>query len=95
MKVINLKGTSEKTCSCASWLEHWETFSGQTASVCGVFGCNNTDLVGAHVRRVSTYDHGTYIYPLCNACNKTSGQLDVWDNYQLVSADPGETCEKP
>jgi hypothetical protein len=51
MKLINVTGTSDKTCNCDSWLDHWETFSGQKATVCGVNGCSKSDVVGAHVRK--------------------------------------------
>ena len=27
MRVKNIKGTSDNTCICGSWLTHWENFS--------------------------------------------------------------------
>ena len=27
MKVTNINGTSDNTCSCGSWLKHWEKFN--------------------------------------------------------------------
>lgn len=95
MKITNVIGTAGETCSCDSWLDHWEKFSGRTASVCGVITCsNNNDLVGAHVMKVGGYDFATYIYPLCSACNQARGVLDAWDGYPLVSADKSQTCEQ-
>jgi hypothetical protein len=94
MKVKNMTGTSEKTCSCGSWLKHWENFSGQTTGFCQVIGCTNRDVVGAHVQRMDTYDLTSYIYPLCNACNLSGEVLVVSDSYKLVKANKAETCEK-
>lgn len=39
-------------------------------------------------------DFAAYIYPLCAACNQATGELNAWDGYPLVSAEPSETCEK-
>jgi hypothetical protein len=85
MKLVNVTGTSDETCACDSWLDHWKTYSGQSAGVCGVMGCNSNDLVGAHVRK---YGESTpYIYPLCNGCNQKDGALEAWDGYKLVDPD--------
>lgn len=94
MKLKNVTGTSNKTCACDSWLEHWEKFSGQKAGSCGVLTCNSKASVGAHVRKVDGYDYSTYIYPLCDSCNQDSGELNAWDGYRLVSADPQQTCKR-
>jgi hypothetical protein len=94
MLLKNVTGTSQESCSCDSWLDHWERFSGQTATFCGEKSCINKDLVGAHVRKVD----GTtkvYIFPLCSQHNKESGILTCVNTYKLVSADKSETCEKP
>jgi len=94
MKISNINGTSQTTCSCGSWIKHWEKFSGQnTPSYCPEEGCLNTDLVGAHVRKSGSSDGKWYILPLCNAHNQQAGELEVPDFYQLVSANKRETCE--
>jgi hypothetical protein len=96
MKIKNIAGTTEKECVCKGWLNHWKKFTvkGKAPSICGVLGCSNTDVVGAHVRRTDTYSLATYIYPLCKAHNQSEDELDVWEGYDLVSANKQETCEK-
>jgi hypothetical protein len=94
MKIKNINGTSQTRCVCGSWLDHWKKFSGQTVSYCPVTGCLNTDLVGAHVQKANSSDAKWYIYPLCNAHNKSTSDLEVSDSYNLISANKKETCEK-
>jgi len=94
MKIKNINGTSDTICSCGSWIKHWEKFSGQTTEFYQANGCYNKDLVGAHVQKASGTDSKWYIYPLCNAHNKHSGELEVSDSYKLVSANKSETCGK-
>lgn len=94
MKLKNINGTSQTTCSCGSWLKHWEKFSGQAIAYCPVEGCLKKDLVGAHVQKAYGSDNNWYIYPLCNAHNQSTGELEVSDTYKLVSANKQETCEK-
>ena len=93
MKIRNINGTSDTTCSCGSWLAHWERFSGQSTEFCQADGCLNKDLVGAHVQKGGgSTDQKWYIYPLCNAHNRPSGELEVSSSYKLVSANKSETC---
>jgi len=95
MKIKNINGTSQTTCSCGSWLKHWEKFSGQTVTYCPVSACLKKDLVGAHVQKGGgSTDQNWYIYPLCNAHNQSTEELEVSDSYKLVSANKKETCEK-
>lgn len=94
MKLKNINGTAQLNCSCGSWLQHWENYSGQTATYCGEVSCTNTDLVGAHVQKADSYDSAWYIYPLCNKHNQAGGTLEVSDTYKLVSANKSQTCER-
>ncbi len=94
MKIKNINGTSDTTCSCGSWLKHWEKFSKQTVTYCPVSTCYNKDIVGAHVQKATGYDNKWYIYPLCNAHNQSTSELEVPDSYTLVPANKKETCEK-
>jgi hypothetical protein len=95
MKVNNINGTSGKTCSCDSWLDHWEKFSGQSLSFCVVENCNQKDLVGAHIQKDNANDRNWYIIPLCKAHNgETGGSLAIGDYVNLVSANTSETCGK-
>ena len=93
MILTNINGTSQLTCSCGSWLRHWEIFSGQTTEFCQALGCNRKDVLGAHVQLAGGNDKW-YIYPLCNLHNQHDGLLWVSDAYRLVSANTRETCER-
>jgi hypothetical protein len=93
MKIRNINGTSQNSCSCGSWLTHWEKFSGmRLPAFCPTAGCYNKDLVGAHVQVEG--DSDWYIFPLCTACNKAKGTLEVSSTYRLVSANKARTCGK-
>mgnify|MGYP001611199750 CR=1 FL=1 len=94
MKLRNINGTSQNTCKCGSWLKHWEKFSGQKTEFCQANSCLKKDVVGAHVQKANSQDQNWYIYPLCNSHNQATGELEVSDSYQLVSANKKETCEK-
>lgn len=94
MKVKNINGTAQLSCSCTSWLAHWERFSGQTATYCCEEKCLNKDLVGAHVQMEGSNNGKWYIIPLCNAHNRAGGSLTIIDAYKLVSANKAETCAK-
>jgi hypothetical protein len=87
MKIKNLVGTSDETCNCDSWFDHWITYSRQRAGACGVVACNNPATVDAHVRKYGNNDYTPYIYPLCSGCNQSTEVLDAWDGYDLVSPD--------
>lgn len=93
MKVKNINGTSQNTCKCGSWLEHWKNFSGQSYTYCPVEGCLKKIEVGAHVQKDSTTDRKWYIVPFCKTHNaETGGSLEISDNITLVSANVSETC---
>lgn len=96
MKIININGTSDKTCSCGSWLDHWKNFSGQSVpTYCPESSCTQKPEVGAHVQKDSSSDKSWYIVPLCKTHNgETNKSLTISDNINLVSANVSETCEK-
>jgi len=95
LKIRNISGTSQATCKCGSWLKHWKKFSGQSGPICCPAGsCMNQDLVGAHVQKSDSSDGKWYIYPLCSVHNQSTGDLEVFDSYKLVSANKKETCGK-
>lgn len=62
MKVTNINGTSENSCSCGSWLKHWENFNktGQKSpNICPA--CNSSYVeVGAHVQKYGSPDKSWY-----------------------------------
>jgi hypothetical protein len=96
MKVKNINGTSDHTCKCGSWLEHWKKFGGVTApTYCPVVGCLEKVEVGAHVQKDSSSDSSWYIVPLCKTHNgKTGESIEIADWVSLVSANVSETCGK-
>lgn len=91
MKVKNKEGTKDLKCYCASWLAHWERFSGQIATYCKEVNCWSRDLVGSHVIKVDSNDQKTYIVPLCKAHNKSTEEIEIGTT-TLVSANVQETC---
>jgi len=94
MKVKNINGTSDNTCKCDSWLDHWKNFSGQSLSKhCSEKSCIEKPEVGAHVQKDSYTDTDWYIVPLCKTHNGETGEsLDIVDSVKLVSANVSETC---
>ena len=93
MKVRNINGTSQNTCSCGSWLEHWKKFSGQTATYCSELKCAKKPEVGAHVQKESYSDNSWYIVPFCKDHNAQTGKsLEIVESVKLVSANVSETC---
>jgi len=96
MKVNNINGTSETTCACGSWLDHWKKFSGQTLpQFCPQVKCTEKPEVGTHVQKDSTTDKNWYIIPLCSTHNgETGNSLIISDYLNLVSANISDTCGK-
>lgn len=90
--VKNINGTSDNTCLCGSWINHWRKYTQKLPVFCSVNSCNDTDLVGAHVQKDSN-DMSWYIVPLCKSHNKSATPLDI-GNSTLVSANRRETCGK-
>ncbi len=96
MKIRNINGTSDNTCKCGSWLDHWKKFSGLSISIyCPVLSCYEKTEVGAHVQKDNSTDNSWYIVPLCKSHNAEKGKsLEVGDSTKLVSANVSETCGK-
>lgn len=96
MRVKNINGTSDNTCKCGSWLQHWENYSGQKLpDYCPEVNCINKPAVGAHVQKDSYTDRDWYIIPLCHTHNSKAGEtITVSDNIKLVSANVSKTCGK-
>lgn len=94
-KVININGTSDTTCKCGSWLEHWKNFSRQSLPYhCCEKYCINTNLVGAHVQISGSDDNSWYIVPLCYTHNSSTKELKIVESVMLVPANKSLTCEK-
>lgn len=93
MLVYNIDGTSDNTCKCGSWKQHWINFSGQKwPTYCCEKKCLNHAEVGAHVQRLHGSKHW-FIVPFCKAHNNKAYSLEILDNTKLVSANRSETCE--
>ncbi|HAD81758.1 MAG: hypothetical protein A2509_10730 [Candidatus Edwardsbacteria bacterium RIFOXYD12_FULL_50_11] len=92
-KVRNINGTPYNTCSCGSWLAHWEKYSGRIAVYCSEAGCANQAEAGGHVLRVGANDDNWYIIPLCAEHNSLTGRaIEVIDATIFVPANVEETC---
>jgi hypothetical protein len=96
MKVRNINGTSDNSCKCASWLDHWKKFGGQAVpQYCPESTCTKKPEHGAHVQKDGSSDQSWYIIPLCADHNGQKGAtLVVSDSTKLVSANVKETCGK-
>ena len=95
MIVKNINGTSDNTCKCKSWIEHWENYGGGTApTYCTETSCTNKDLVGAHVQKDSVSNKKWYIVPLCKKHNAKVDSLSISNDTTLVSANVSNTCGK-
>jgi len=96
MKLKNLKGTSDNTCKCDSWLDHWIKFNedGDDAlpNYCGEKSCTSKPQVGAHVIKVNSKDDKWYIVPLCKKHNKEDETFELFSNVSLAPANVKATC---
>ena len=94
MKVNNINGTSQRTCKCGSWLDHWKNYSGQSLPTsCPEKSCTERPEVGAHVQKDSSTDRSWYIVPLCSKHNAQTGKsLELVDSIKLASANVAATC---
>jgi hypothetical protein len=94
MKVTNINGTTDNTCKCGSWLEHWKKFGGQRLPMCcPEESCRQQPEVGAHAQKEGSTDGNWYIIPLCSVHNRETGKtLEVSDGIELASANVSETC---
>ncbi len=93
MKVKNINGTANNSCSCGSWLDHWKRYSGQPIpAYCAEKSCIQRPDVGAHVQKDNFLDSSWYIVPLCNAHNRKSAALEIVDSVKLVPANVSMTC---
>ena len=94
MKVNNINGTSQRTCKCGSWLDHWKNYSGQSLPPhCSEKTCYDKPEVGAHVQKDSSSDRSWYIVPLCSTHNAETGKsLELVKSIGLASANVAATC---
>jgi hypothetical protein len=85
MRVKNLNRAAQT--KRGGWLAHWEKISGQNACLCFAKDCINQPSIGGLVQKDGSTDESWYVVPLCDDCNKKTGQdLDIWDLATLVAA---------
>lgn len=93
----NKAGTSDLSCACESWLDHWKTFANVTTTPeCHVEGCTEYAEVGAHVILTNVSNEAlknlTYIAPMCKSHNGTKGKLKSKFDMLFINADKLLTC---
>lgn len=97
MRVTNLNGTSDKDCSCGSWLRHWALFNTKGQKLPKLCPACKQKLaeVGAHVQKADSDRNDWYIVPLCKGCNNQSSDVvfDIGD-CALASANKAKTCDR-
>lgn len=95
MKVKNLKGTGDNTCSCKGWLNHWLNTTGETSlpNFCGELSCTETPTDGAHVIKVDSKDKDWYIVPLCHKHNESVDEFELYAGAILAPASVSKTCK--
>lgn len=82
----NMSNTSDRQCSCGSWMEHWKNFSGyRWPSTCSVEGCFKEASLGAHIKRDN--DNTVYILPMCDSCNKRTDHFAIKSSAKPVRED--------
>jgi hypothetical protein len=95
MTVKNINGTSDTTCRCGSWLNHWKELSGQSIpKYCVEISCYRAPTLGAHVQKDSPTDKAWYIIPLCDTHNAKAESLEISGSVALVPANVSQTCGK-
>lgn len=89
----NKKGTTDRSCKCGSWKQHWINASGLLwPTVCSVSGCYNAPTLGAHI--INKDVSGEYIVPTCAACNGKDSEFNLKGGVTLISANKQKTCEQ-
>ncbi len=97
VQIKNANGTATRSCSCGSWLQHWEKYSKKKATKCSVAECSKQADVGAHITRPRAknddYKTSPYIVPMCSSHNGQHGEtFDSKEAVTFVWANVKETC---
>lgn len=90
-KVINLKEAATQKCNCENWVDHWKKHSKNKIAICSSVGCYNTDVTGAHVKKIDS-DHDSYIIPLCEPCNDRTEEFNVGFLTEFAPIGVAESC---
>ncbi len=87
----NKVGTSDRSCACGSWKQHWiNTSSKEWPTYCSVEGCFNRATLGAHIYNSDV--SGERIAAMCESCNKNNREFSLKGGITLVSANQAKTC---
>jgi hypothetical protein len=81
------------SCSCGSWLEHWEKHSKRPALFCSEEGCINTNLVGAFVQKTND-DKNRFLLPLCHTHNTSKEELEITSSTILIPLNKKNPCDE-
>jgi hypothetical protein len=92
MYIKNVKGSSKvssKPKEGDSWREFWEIKSGITIGsefICPACGrkVKIEHVDGCHVQKSRSTDECWYIVPLCDSCNRKTGEVGIPDTMKLV-----------
>ena len=92
VEVKNLSGTGSEHYNnphgYSSWKEFWIAKSGMTwPNKCSASCCHQMPVVGAHVKKVNSFDSSWYIVPLCQRCNMRSYSFYVDDDLLVPLSD--------
>lgn len=89
----NKKGTSNRSCGCGTWKNHWSNSSDKSwPSDCSKKDCTNTPVLGAHIYNSKVT--GEQIVPFCDSCNKLSETFSLNVGVVLIPANKSKTCEQ-
>lgn len=90
---LNKNATSNRTCTCGTWKQHWINFSNKEwPKSCSVKGCTNNATLGAHV--INKTVSGEKIVPMCSSCNSQSYEFSLKGATGIPSANISKTCGK-
>ena len=87
----NKVGTSDRSCGCGSWKQHWINGAGKDQPrYCSVYGCSNQATLGAHIYNSNV--ESEWIAPLCDSCNKISSEFSLSDGSTVVPTNKNNCC---
>ena len=93
MKLKIIPSPSDPSCSCSSWLEHWENTSKWKALLCSEKYCRAYAAVGTPVQKIDGSGATHYTIPLCTVHNNMKGrEIEVIDVIKLAPVGNFKTC---
>lgn len=89
----NKHGTSNRTCACESWQQHWMTVTGFAwPATCSAAHCDLRATLGGCL--VNTADIGEHIVPLCDVCTQLERSFSLKEEITIVAATPSAACRR-